>query len=584
VKHYITTLLSFLLFGSLLSQEDSSLDSLYNLLHKPGEDTSVAMIYAEMANNYAFTNPDSAVYYGEKALDLSQKLGYSRGILRSWWALGVNSVYQNDLVKSKEQFIKALDAAEKVPSPWDQAVALRILGNITFTLGEYPEALDFHSSCLDVSLEYNYTDIIPECYHNIGYVYYETGEYDRAFEYLELCHQATKEYEIIDLYPNSLNNMAKVATYKKDFEQARIYARGILGMVDSLPNASNFVPVAYEHIGESFYLEHEYDSSLFYFYKMLHSLEELDEMYMGPKMIEEILAYRGIGKSQMGLKQYKEAESSLLKAFKLSDEADNLEDKSEVARALSEVYEKSGDMTKSLSYFKVYKTTSDSILSDEKIREITQVRMENEFAERQKYQELLQAQKDAAQKRKEYIYIIVLITVMLILATVFLLYTLQRTKTEKTELRRKNLQQNIDFKNQELASNVLYLMKKNELLMKISRGLKKAKLGTKSTTNEAIDDIVREIEISSKDMGWEEFEMRLKEVHADFFNNLSKKYPDLSPNEQRLAAFLKLNMSTKDISAITFQSANSIRMARSRMRKKMGINESDNLVAVLNQL
>jgi DNA-binding CsgD family transcriptional regulator len=43
-------------------------------------------------------------------------------------------------------------------------------------------------------------------------------------------------------------------------------------------------------------------------------------------------------------------------------------------------------------------------------------------------------------------------------------------------------------------------------------------------------------------------------------------------------------MSTKDISAITFQSANSIRMARSRMRKKMGIDERENLVAVLNQL
>jgi DNA-binding CsgD family transcriptional regulator len=83
---------------------------------------------------------------------------------------------------------------------------------------------------------------------------------------------------------------------------------------------------------------------------------------------------------------------------------------------------------------------------------------------------------------------------------------------------------------------------------------------------------------------WDEFEIRFKEVHKDFYNELHKAHPDLTLNEVKICAFLRLNMSTKEISAITHQSVKSINMARFRLRKKLHIDRDENLIAYLKSL
>lgn len=84
---------------------------------------------------------------------------------------------------------------------------------------------------------------------------------------------------------------------------------------------------------------------------------------------------------------------------------------------------------------------------------------------------------------------------------------------------------------------------------------------------------------------WEEFEYVFVQVHPDFFETLGTRFPDLTPNEKRLSALLRLNLSTKDISNITHQSVHSITVARTRLRKKLGLsNTNENLVTFLCQL
>jgi DNA-binding CsgD family transcriptional regulator len=74
-------------------------------------------------------------------------------------------------------------------------------------------------------------------------------------------------------------------------------------------------------------------------------------------------------------------------------------------------------------------------------------------------------------------------------------------------------------------------------------------------------------------------------VHIEFYEKLQSKFPDLTTNERKLCAFLRLNMTTKEISAITNQSLNSIEMARHRLRKKLNIDNSQvNLTTFLMDL
>ncbi|MBK7030723.1 MAG: hypothetical protein IPH45_16615 [Bacteroidales bacterium] len=74
-------------------------------------------------------------------------------------------------------------------------------------------------------------------------------------------------------------------------------------------------------------------------------------------------------------------------------------------------------------------------------------------------------------------------------------------------------------------------------------------------------------------------------MHKDFYDALIKKYPELTPSELKLCAFLKLNMTTKEISELTGQRLNTLENAWYRLRQKLGISNSEvNLVTFLAQI
>ena len=251
---------------------------------------------------------------------------------------------------------------------------------------------------------------------------------------------------------------------------------------------------------------------------------------------------------------------------------------------LSELYEITNQPTKALKYARNFKIYSDSISYDKNIKKMTQLEMQFNFDKKLKEQEIEQSSIRSKQKRKELIYIMISSSTLLALIILFLLFRLQKYKVKKIEIQKKTLLYDLDYKNKELTTNVMYLLKKNEFIMNISDKLKKSRYDFKPETRKIVDDIIRELEQSSTEGAWTDFEIRFQEVHAGFYQKLNDKFPDLSPNELKLCAFLRLNMSTKEISTITFQSSKSISMARFRLRKKMGVGSYENLITYLNQL
>jgi DNA-binding CsgD family transcriptional regulator len=178
------------------------------------------------------------------------------------------------------------------------------------------------------------------------------------------------------------------------------------------------------------------------------------------------------------------------------------------------------------------------------------------------------------------------------------LYYLQRSKSqrlslesEKINIEAKNLQlektnlvEQLEFKNKELATNVMYLVRKNELITSISEKLIKSKIAFKKENQPIIDEIIRELQSTTDEDVWTDFEMRFQQVYNEFYNKLNEKVPNLTANEKKLCAFLRLNMSTKEISAITYQSVNSLTVARSRLRKKIGLETDESLISFLESI
>jgi len=142
----------------------------------------------------------------------------------------------------------------------------------------------------------------------------------------------------------------------------------------------------------------------------------------------------------------------------------------------------------------------------------------------------------------------------------------------------------VELKNRELTNMTIQLLCNKEFNTKLQQ-----KVISINNSFGALDSQLRlqlfEIkdEISEKLKGeaWSQFDMYLKMIHPNFFSRLTLVCPTISSSELRLAAFLRLNIATKDIASILFITVDSARTARTRLRKKLNITRDDKLATYL---
>lgn len=142
-------------------------------------------------------------------------------------------------------------------------------------------------------------------------------------------------------------------------------------------------------------------------------------------------------------------------------------------------------------------------------------------------------------------------------------------------LKHKQLQQEIETKEKELVSKVLQLAQDKEVLQEIVKEIEEAGQGALA---QKIQKRVSPIN------QWKEFEDQFLKVHTTFFEALKKRAPTLTKRETQLCAFLKLNMSSKDMAGLTNLSLTYIEVTRSSIRKKLGLETKINLIGFLQEL
>lgn len=131
----------------------------------------------------------------------------------------------------------------------------------------------------------------------------------------------------------------------------------------------------------------------------------------------------------------------------------------------------------------------------------------------------------------------------------------------------------------ELVKKLLMLSKQAESIQNIDKQLED--MEKTHNTNK-----LRKLTNNAKnDTTWDELDIQITQANSDLFQVLSQKYDNLSQNDLRLCAFLKMNMRTKEIAHLTFKNPASVKVARSRLRKKLGLTHSNMTISTfLNRL
>ena len=144
------------------------------------------------------------------------------------------------------------------------------------------------------------------------------------------------------------------------------------------------------------------------------------------------------------------------------------------------------------------------------------------------------------------------------------------------KLEKEKLAQVIKLKQNELANTTLNLAKKNEIILELKNLLLMNK--DKFPNSQHYRSFMKKLDSSVNDTeDWKRFEINFKELHQDFFERLLKSYPSLTSKDLKLCAYLKMNLSTKEISPLMGISVRGIEIHRYRLRKKLALDGMENL-------
>ncbi|TVZ57980.1 YXYXY domain-containing protein [Flavobacteriaceae bacterium MAR_2010_105] len=177
------------------------------------------------------------------------------------------------------------------------------------------------------------------------------------------------------------------------------------------------------------------------------------------------------------------------------------------------------------------------------------------------------------------IYSVLLLLIILVTHKTYKRYYNNKFKHEKMEseqaimqIRNEKLNQEIDSKNRELAISTMSIIKKNEVLNSIKKELKKSRQSDNKSAIKMIDNNLND----AKD--WSFFEQAFNNADKEFLDKIKLTHPDLTPNDLRFCAYLRLNLSSKEMAPLLNISVKSVETKRYRLRKKLGLEHDSGLI------
>ncbi|MDQ3015106.1 MAG: hypothetical protein M3R25_00045 [Bacteroidota bacterium] len=155
----------------------------------------------------------------------------------------------------------------------------------------------------------------------------------------------------------------------------------------------------------------------------------------------------------------------------------------------------------------------------------------------------------------------------------------EQSKAALSEIQNEKLEVEIKYKNQELATTTLHLVQKAEILLTVQESLNQIRKKNKdAAVNKEIQHLLNLLNFDVKlDEDWEHFAHHFDQVHVDFLKQLRDHFPQLSASDFKLCAYLRMNLSTKEIAPLLNISVRGVEGSRYRLRKKLNLPNDANL-------
>ncbi|MEO1054089.1 MAG: tetratricopeptide repeat protein [Bacteroidota bacterium] len=524
---------------------------------------------------------DSMQFYYQKALqqagenykDKSILAEINRELSKAHYGLG-------EFDEAKRKYITALGLYKALSDSQQIGNAYIYLGTISNIQGNSPQALDYYLEAAAMQEELENKVVLSMTYNNIGIVYKTQGDTTKSLEYHHKSLQLGREMNdstIIARSYTSLGNAMVDVSPKKAIEH---YAKAAnfweyLGKMDNAMRAYGNMGRAYVDVGKT-------DSAILFINRALeYNVEKNNKVSTAFN-----LAYLGhaylIKGDFLTSKKYAE------EAFTLGKELTYPEIIIQAAGDLVEIESTYGNYKDAFTYLSMLKNISDSVRNEANTKRITQLELEYNFEkERQKTREAQLLKEHAYEQeliREQWartIAIVVAIFTAIMAIVVYRAFRLKNQANKKLkELRKREKilsEQALAFKERELAAMAMAAHEKNALLEDLDKKVSYVEQKLNSELKPDFKEIKKSISDGySLDKSWDSFLHRFEDVHPNFFNHLKQEHANLTADDLKLCAYLKIGMANKEIAKVIHLTPGSVKSKINRLKKKlkMGADES----------
>jgi tetratricopeptide (TPR) repeat protein len=596
----------------LYAQHNQKLDSLYQAYqNQPDSEEKIGTV-SYLFNAVLYTDPEEALGYAREELALSIKYDRARGVGMANYHLGVYYSVKSELDSANWYFEKALNAFKDYGGKHEIGLAYSALAMGEFEMGHYDKALAQTDSVLKIynGLNDHYRSAVmhglksdiynakgqyrlalneglkslrvldtinkpirkAEMLITLGDIEYQLNEYQKSMTYASEALPIYEQYQDSVSVTYALNDISRAHLALSEYKEALPLLERSVQLARKLEIKQAEATALY-HLGEAALKQGNYTPALSY----LSEAKAIFRQIGFQKQLAD--TYLFTARTYLNLNQYNEALLNLGRARTIYEEIGSYDQLGQTYKLSAGIYKQLGDNERALNDYQTFHYISDTVLNVSKSKQIEELRMI--YESEKKEQAIINQQNEIAllqQKAKvNQLQLSMLVTGLILLVIIASLgYYAIRQKMRRNKLIREKLDDELAHRQKQLTTHALHLAQKNEVLEALKDKVKELKEASEG--QQGYHQLIKTINSSMHDDdNWTNFKMYFEEVHGDFYGNIKTKYPELTSNELRLLALMKLNLSTKEIAGILNVSAEGVKKARYRLRKKMNIKTEESL-------
>jgi tetratricopeptide (TPR) repeat protein/DNA-binding CsgD family transcriptional regulator len=532
------------------------IDSLRNVVAKDSTNTTALLRLSKLTRSISLPEAET---YSLKALNVSTQRKSNNGIDSALYELASIAYIGGNLVKAAEFLQQRIILELTSRDSLNLARSYNFFAGIQNELGKRVEALDSYLKAKNIADKLGDLKLNYSVHYNLGLFYHD--DRDKALVYRLQAYEISKR-----IPPDGQSNrrvlemsavLANEYTLAKDNKTARKFLNEALLIVPKVNDASleSYTYAVYAEILRS---EKKYDSAIYCQRKSI----ALKELTGDKSRLHD--TYGTLGELYLERGKYQEAIQELSRAIELAKESNSLFFEYRWLPKLAAAYSASKNYEMAYKTMARFHELSDSVLNKEKVKSIAEMEAKYESEKKQREIETLKVEQEL-QSRINFSQQIIFGVVVVALVLAGLAYYF-RAKAKSVE--NKRLSEKVDAQNRELSTISLLVNKKNEALQSI-----KAKLSDAATQmnfpGDAVKGVIKEIDGEiAFDAEWNTFKFHFEQVHPGFFANLANAVPALTNKEQRFCAYLKSNLSTKEIAQLTNTTVRGVQQSKYRINQK----------------